>query len=58
MISLCQGIYVEGVRDTLVQRMETGNMEEKRTKLDRDGFLVIEVAKDDCCLFCLDVFHF
>ena len=29
--------------------MEMGNMEEKRTKLDRDGFLVIEVGKDDFC---------
>ena len=31
------------------------NMEEKRSKLDRDGFLVIEVEEDDCGLSSLDV---
>lgn len=49
LISFCPGLK------EVVETQCRGNMEEKRSKLDRDGFLVIEVEEDDCGLSSLDV---
>jgi len=47
LISFCPGLK------EVVETQCRGNMEEKRSKLDRDGFLVIEVEEDDCGLSSL-----